>query len=302
MYDIVIVGAGPAGLTAALYALRADKKVLVLEKETFGGQITYSPNVENYPGFLKMSGNEFAEKLLDQVLTHGAEVELAEVTGITAEGKTRIVKTAEASYATRSVILATGARHRTLGLDGEAELIGNGISFCARCDGAFYSGREVAVIGGGNSALQEAVLLSDVCKSVTIVQNLPKLTGEARLQKTLAEKENVRIVCSHTVDAYLTNSSGLSGIRIKDADSGELRELAVDGVFLAVGLVPQNAPFAENVTLNDWGYVDADESCTTKDPAIFTAGDCRQKRVRQIATAISDGAAAALAACHYLDE
>ena len=215
----------PAGLTAALYALRADKKVLVIEKETFGGQITYSPNVENYPGFLRMSGNEFAEKLLDQVLTHGAEVELAEVTGITSEGSTRIVHTAEASYATRSVILATGARHRTLGLPGEVDFIGNGISFCALCDGAFYSGRDVAVIGGGNSALQEAVLLSDVCKSVTIVQNLPKLTGEARLQKTIAEKANVKVICSHVVTEYLKNGKELSGVRIKSTESEQTQDI-----------------------------------------------------------------------------
>ena len=202
MYDIIIIGAGPAGLTAALYALRADKKVLVLEKETFGGQITYSPKVENYPGIMQMSGNEFAEKLIDQVFAHGGEIELDKVVKIeTGEGNCRTVITENGRYEAKSVIIASGSKHRRLGLDREDEFTGEGVSYCAVCDGAFYKGRDVAVIGGGNTALQDAVLLSEYCSSVTVVQNLDFLTGEKRLADTLVKRANVKILYGKTVTA-----------------------------------------------------------------------------------------------------
>lgn len=301
MYDIIIIGAGPAGLTAALYARRAARSVLVIEKETFGGQITFSPKVENIPGFAELSGNEFAEKLVDQVLMQGADVENLEVTGIADNGEYKTVSTDGGDFEARAVIIATGARHRMLGLEGEEELVGRGISFCAVCDGAFYSGQTVAVIGGGNSALQEALLLSDLAEKVYVVQNLGFLTGEARLQEQLAARENVQIILGSVVEEYLSDDDGVRGIRIRREADGASRELDVTGVFLAVGLVPQNEAFANVLSLDERGYAAVGEGCTAVVPGFFVAGDCRAKRIRQVTTAAADGAVAALAACDYLD-
>jgi thioredoxin reductase (NADPH) len=300
IYDVIVVGAGPAGLTAALYARRAEKSVLVLEKETFGGQITYSPKVENYPGMGQISGGELGDKMLDQAVEHGADIELETVTGIRAEGELRYVDTDCGTHAGRTVILATGSRHRPLGLAREEELVGRGISYCAVCDGAFYSGKEVAVIGGGNTALQDAVLLADRCTKVTIVQNLDDLTGEKRLADKLRANPAVEIRC-HTVVEELVGDDVLRAIRLRDTQTGAVSELAVDGVFVAIGQIPANGPFAALVPLSEAGYLQADESCTTPDPAVFAAGDCRTKTVRQVATAVGDGAVAAIAACRYLD-
>lgn len=298
MYDIAIIGGGPAGLTAALYARRANKSVVVLEKGSFGGQITYSPKVENIPGFLSLSGNEFAEKLVEQVLEQGADVECAEVLSISGN-EIKTVHTDDGDYQAKAVIIATGAKHRMLGLPREEEFVGEGISFCAVCDGAFYSGKTVAVIGGGNSALQEALLLSDLAEKVYLVQNLDYLTGEDKLQEQLKAKENVEIILGNVVDSLIGDTE-LSGINIKNA-GGEIRELTIDGMFVAIGLVPQNEPFAELINLNSWGYVDAGEDCLTSAEGIFVAGDCRSKKIRQVATAAADGAIAALAACDYVD-
>ena len=301
MYDIIIIGGGPAGLTAALYARRASKSVLVIEKDTFGGQITFSPKVENIPGFVELSGNEFAEKLVDQVLAQGADVENMTVTGVRGEGDKKVVVTEDGEFEAKAVIVATGARHRTLGIEGEAELIGRGISFCAVCDGAFYRDQVVAVIGGGNSALQEALLLSELVKKLYVVQNLDFLTGEAALQEQIRAKENVEIILGSVVDEYLSNGDALIGIRIRCEANGETREIARDGVFLAVGLVPQNEAFADVVALDERGYAASGEDCRTATPGVFVAGDCRAKRIRQVTTAAADGAVAALAACDYVD-
>ncbi len=300
MYDIIIVGGGPAGLTAALYARRADKNVLIIEKETFGGQITFSPKVENIPGFSNISGNEFAEKLVEQVLNQGADFESCEVLKII-DGDVKTVVTDSGDFQGKSVIIATGAKHRTLGLDGEEELIGGGISFCAVCDGAFYRNRTVAVVGGGNSALQEAILLSELAKKVYVIQNLDFLTGEKKLQEQLRSKENVEIICGTVLTAYKSDGGDVVGIDVKNQNSGEESEIPVNGVFLAVGLVPQNERFADVLELDGRGYALADETCATKSNGIFTAGDCRAKRIRQVTTAAADGAVAALAACDYID-
>ena len=298
MYDIIVVGAGPAGLTAALYACRANKSVLVLEKGAFGGQITYSPKVENIPGFVSLTGNEFADKLVEQVIEQGADVEPCEVLEIK-DGDVKTVVTDSGDYDAKAVIIATGAKHRLPGISGEEKYIGNGISFCAVCDGAFYEGKTVAVLGGGNSALQEALLLADLCKKVYVVQNLEKLTGEKKLADRLYKKENVEVITSSLLKGY-TGESELDGIIIET--NGEKSTLKVDGLFVAIGLVPQNEIFANVLSLNPYGYADTDESCVTKTKGIFVAGDCRSKRIRQVATACADGAIAALAACDYIDE
>ncbi len=299
MYDIVVIGAGPAGLTAALYARRADKKVLVVEKETFGGQITYSPKVENYPGIARMSGSEFADMLVEQVLSMGAEIELDTVVSIEKNGGGSFtVKTEGTSYECRSVIIAAGSKHRTLGLPREEELVGEGVSYCAVCDGAFYAGKDIAVIGGGNSALQEAVLLSESCRSVTLIQNLPFFTGEAKLLEILKGRENVKFITDTVVTALIGEES-LSAIELDS--NGEKSIFETDAIFVAIGQKPENEPFASVAVIDENGYIDSDESCLTKTEGVFVAGDCRRKRVRQITTATADGAAAAIAACRYID-
>ena len=302
MYDIIIIGAGPAGLTAAIYARRAEKSVLVIEKETFGGQITSSPKVENYPGFLEVSGNELADRLIEQALSHGAEIELDSVTKIEGTFGDFTVKCGGGEYKSRTVIIAAGSHHRRLGIEGEERLTGSGVSYCAVCDGAFFKGQSVAVIGGGNTALQDAVLLSDGCERVYIVQNLPYLTGESRLQTILAGRPNVEIITSSVV-SRLVGGEMLRSVEIRNTESGEERSLRVDGMFVCIGQAPENEPFTDVVRLDEWGYITAGEDCVPvgSPRGIFVAGDCRTKSVRQVTTATADGATAALAAIRLLD-
>ena len=299
MYDIIIVGAGPAGLTAAIYARRAGKTVLVLEKDTFGGQVTFSPKLENYPGFQEISGNELAQRMLEQALSLGADINIDTVTGVRS-GDVKTVVGESGSYEAKSVIIAAGARHRRLHLPNEEALIGNGISFCAVCDGAFYQGQHVAVIGGGNTALQEIALLSDVCSRVTVVQNLAALTGEEKMIRSLAAKTNIDYLYQTIVTGY-EGEDALTALQLLNTETSETSRLVVDGAFLAIGTAPDNGAFADVAELDGAGYIVAGESGETKTPGVFVAGDCRTKAYRQVATAISDGAAAALNACRYLD-
>lgn len=303
MHDIIIVGAGPAGLTAAVYGRRAEKSVLIIEKSTFGGQITYSPKIENYPAFNEIGGNELADLMVSQALEMGAEIELGTVSSVSVnEDGTKTVTTKEGdSYTAKAVILATGAKHRMLGVEGEGELVGNGISFCAVCDGAFYKGQDVAVIGGGNSALQEAVLLSDTAKTVTLVQNLDTFTGEAGLLEVLKKKTNVNYITGTTVCGFESEGGLLTALKLKKTESGEESKLSVSGAFIAIGLAPHNKNFESVCSLDQWGYFDSDENCRTVTDGIFVAGDARQKKIRQITTATADGAVSALAACDYID-
>ena len=302
MYDIVIIGGGPAGMTAALYAARNGKSALVIEKAGFGGQITHSPKVENYPGTFSMSGNEFADAMLDQIMKQGAEIEFETVTGVRDDGKTKTVLTEEGGeYEAKAVIIATGVKHRMLGLPGETELVGEGISFCAVCDGDFYAGKTVCVAGGGNSALQEVILLSEKCREVILLQDLPRFTGEERLQEVLFARDNVRGIVNTIIEALVTENGELRGVEICDRTSGEKQTVGCDGLFVAIGLIPENEPYKDLADLNAWGYFDSDESCVTKTPGVFVAGDCRAKQVRQLTTASADGATAALAACRYIN-
>lgn len=302
MHDIIVVGGGPAGLTAAIYALRAGKSVLVIEKGGFGGQIAFSPKVENIPGFCEISGSEFADKLTEQAMNLGADVELENVVSVEKNGDIFKVSTEDGSlFDAKAVILAVGVKHRMLGLPGEEELVGKGLSFCAVCDGAFYAGQEVAMIGGGNSAMQEALLLSEVCSKVTIVQNLAFFTGEAKLAQALQEKDNVEVHFSTVVTGYKSENGALVGLELHNDETGDSFDIAVDGAFLAVGLVPENNAFAHLAALDDRGYFAANENCAAETEGVFVAGDCRNKNIRQVVTAASDGAIAAMAACRYLD-
>ena len=302
MYDVIVVGGGPAGMTAALYAQRNGKSALVIEKNGFGGQITHSPKVENYPGTLSMSGNEFADKTLEQILAQGAEIEIDCVTGIKDMGEYKIVETEEGSFEGKTVVIATGVKHRMLGLEGEEDMVGEGISFCAVCDGDFYAGKTVAVAGGGNSALQEAILLAEKCKEVIMLQDLPKFTGEAKLQEVLFARDNVRAMTEVKINRLITEGGELRGLEIESRRDGHSQEISCDGLFVAIGLIPENEPFKDLAELNNYGYFDSDEQCLTKTPGIFVAGDCRSKTTRQLTTAVADGTVAALAACRYIDQ
>ena len=301
LFDIAVVGSGPAGLTAALYARRAGKSVLVIEKENFGGQITFSPKIENYPTAMAISGAEFAEKLLAQAEAHGTVLEMDNITAMARQGTEFVLNGEYGQYHAKSVILATGSRHRTLGLAHEAELTGHGVCYCAVCDGAFFKDQDVAVIGGGNTALQDAVFLSEICTSVTIVQNLPELTGDPVLQQKLEKLDNVSVICNAAVDALLGEKQ-LTGIRILRGEEKTPEVLAVSGMFVAIGQQPENGPFSSFSALDGNGYLIADECCTTDTEGVFAAGDCRTKQIRQVVTAVADGASAALAACRYLDQ
>ena len=300
MYDIIIVGGGPAGLTAALYALRAGKTALIIEKNAFGGQITWSPKVENFPTIESISGTELADRLMEQTMNQGAEMELDEVTAIELDGDVKRVKTEfGGEFEAKTVIIATGARPRMLGVERETELVGSGVCFCAVCDGAFYKGRPVAVNGGGNSALQDAMLLSDTCSRVYLVHRRDSFRGEAKLVEALREKENVEFVLNSSITA-LHGETELTGITVTDKMGNE-RKIAVDGLFVAIGHAPDNGIFAGLIDLDAGGYADSGEDCMTKTPGVFVAGDCRKKSVRQLTTAAADGSAAALAACSYID-
>ncbi len=301
MYDIIIVGGGPAGMTAALYGLRNGKSVLVIEKAGFGGQITYSPRVENIPSHTVISGNEFADKFFEQILSQGADVELEEVCAVRDEGEKKIVETIEgSSFEGRTVIIAAGVKHRMLGLEGEDELVGEGISFCAVCDGDFYKGKTVCVAGGGNSAFVEAVLLAEKCEKVIMLQDLPEFTADKKLQEDLFKHDNVITYTDTKILALIRERGAFAGVEIERKTSGEKRVIKCDGMFVAIGLIPQNEPYAELAELNSYGYFESGEDCRTRTPGIFVAGDCRSKRVRQVTTACADGAMAALAACEYL--
>ena len=301
MYDIIVVGGGPAGMTAALYAQRNGKHALVIEKAGFGGQITNSPKVENFPGSVTISGNELADKMFSQIMEQGADIEIETVCAIEDKGDIKIVKTEEGGeYEAYAVIIATGVKHRMLGLEGEDELVGEGISFCAVCDGDFYTDKVVCVAGGGNSALQEAILLSDKCAKVIMLQDLPEFTGEERLQQVLFACDNVEKHTGVKITRLITNGAELAGVEIDE--NGTKKEVACDGLFVAIGLIPENEPFKQLADLNSFGYFDSDEQCTTKTAGIFVAGDCRSKFIRQVTTAAADGTIAALAACRYIND
>ena len=286
-------------MTAALYALRAGKSVLVIEKSTFGGQITWSPKVENFPGIPSVSGAELGDKFTAQALEQGAELELDEVISVELDGDIKRVKTDfGGTFEAKALIIASGARPRTLGIPGEEELMGAGVCFCAVCDGAFYKGRPVAVNGGGNSALQDAMLLSETCSKVYLIHRRDSFRGEAKLVEALRARANVEFVLSATVTELLGDKE-LTGIVVEQ--QGRRREIAVEGLFVAVGHQPDVKAFENLIALDGQGYALSGEDCLTKTPGVFVAGDCRSKSVHQLTTAVADGAVAALAACAYLD-
>ncbi|MBR1750125.1 MAG: thioredoxin-disulfide reductase [Ruminococcus sp.] len=302
MTDIIIVGAGPAGLTAAIYAQRAGRKALVFEASVYGGQIVNTPEIENYPAIKKISGYDFAQALYDQAKSLGAEVRTERVTEVRDNGGSKTVVTNKGEYECKAVILATGAKNRPLGLDNEKALIGKGVSYCATCDGMFFRNKTVAVAGGGNTAVEDAFFLSNYCEKVYIIHRRDAFRADEREVAKLREKENVEFVLNKNVTALKEDGGRLCGVEVTDKNTNEKTELAVSGLFVAIGQSPDNTPFENVATLAEGGYIKAGEDCKTGTDGIFTAGDCRTKTVRQLTTAASDGAAAALAASAYIDE
>lgn len=296
MTDIVIVGAGTAGMTAAIYAVRAGKTVQVLDARGYGGQIVNTPDIENYPGIAHISGADFSYGLYQQAADLGAKFRVERVVSIEDRGETKVVRTVKNEYECKAVILATGAKNRPLGIEREEELTGKGVSYCATCDGAFFKGMDVAVNGGGNTALEDAAYLSNYCSHVYLIHRRDEFRGDAKDVEALREKENVEFVLNSTVKE-LVGDERLKGIRVENKLTGEIRDIPVAGLFVAVGQMPENGPFENLVDLDAAGYIAGGEDCLTKTPGIYVAGDCRTKTVRQLTTAAADGATAALAAC-----
>ena len=296
-YDIIIIGAGPAGLTAGIYAARSLKKVLVLEKNSYGGQIINSVNVENYPGYEHINGFDLATNLYNQALNLGVEIKYEEVVDIRNK-KTKEVITTKNKYYTKTIILANGCKNRLLGIEREKELIGRGISYCATCDGNFYRGKDVAVVGGGNTAISDALYLSDIVNKVYIIHRREEFRASDKDLSLLKKKKNVEFVLNSNI-AKLIGDNNLEGIEIRN-NKNEKNIINVQGLFIAIGQEPMNECFKPLIKTDNSGYVVSKENCHTNLRGIFVAGDIRKKELRQLVTAASDGAIAAMEACKYL--
>lgn len=301
MTDIIIIGAGTAGLTAGIYAARAGKSALILEAIAYGGQIINTPDIENYPGIAHISGFDFAQNLYDQAVALGVKVVFEGAAKIADGGAVKTVTTTGGSvYECKAVILATGAKNRHLGLAREEKLTGKGVSYCATCDGMFFRGKDVAVNGGGNTALGDALYLAGICRKVYVIHRRDKFRGAETDAEKLAKLDNVEFVLNSTVSA-LNGENRLESIDVTSKTDGSVRNIPVSALFVAIGQAPDNGAFADLITLDERGYIEAGENCRTNREGIFTAGDCRTKALRQLTTAAADGAMAATAACEYID-
>ncbi|MBR0303535.1 MAG: FAD-dependent oxidoreductase [Clostridia bacterium] len=287
-------------MTAAIYARRAAKSTLVLEASSYGGQIIKTPDIENYPAEQNISGTEFATRLYEQATSHGAEFVFEAATAIADEGGLKRVTTKKDEYTARAVIIATGSANRTLGVDGEEALVGRGISYCATCDGNFFRGRDVAVVGGGNTALEDALYMADIAKTVYLIHRRDSFRGDETTVRLLTERENVKIIYNSRV-TKLEAERRLTGIEVTDT-SGEVTRLDISGLFVAVGRIPVNGAFGNMIELDSAGWAVSGEDCRTRTQGVFVAGDCRAKDVRQLVTAAADGAVAANAAIKYISE
>lgn len=300
MVDIIIVGAGPSGLTSAIYALRAGKKVLVLEANTYGGQIINTLDIENYPAYNHISGFDFANNLYNQAKDLGMELKYEKVVEIKNNDDYKEVITNKEKYKTKAIILATGNENRKLGLENEDNLVGKGISYCATCDGNFYKDKEVAVVGGGNTALEDALYLSNIAKKVYLIHRRDEFRGEERTVSSLKEKNNIEFIYNSQIIKLNKDSDKLSSIEIKNNDDTS-KTLNIDGLFVAIGRIPENQEFSNLINLDAFGYIIAKEDCHTNVEGIFASGDCRKKNLRQLVTATSDGAVAATEAIKYIN-
>ena len=300
-YDIAIIGAGPSGMTAALYSLRAGKSVLLLEKETIGGQISSSPLLENYPSINKISGLEFSNNLFQQIIDLGVAFELDEVIDIEKDNDEFNIKCQFSCYKSKSIILATGVKHRHINVENEEKLIGHGVSYCAVCDGAFYKNEDVCIIGDANTALQYAILLSNYCNKVYLNTLFDRFFGDNILIERVKERNNIIIEHNLSLTKFKENNGELQGLVFKNTKTNELKEFAVKGCFIAIGQIPDNEKFSNLVALNNDGFIITNEKMETLTPGVYACGDCKEKQVRQVVTAINDGAIASIYACQYLD-
>ncbi|MDB0439712.1 thioredoxin-disulfide reductase [Clostridioides difficile] len=300
MVDIIVIGAGPAGLTSAIYAMRAGLSVTVFEKSIYGGQVASTSEVENYPAVQKISGIEFSTNIYNQAISQGVDIQFDEVEEIHLEGKVKIVKTASGEHKAKAVILANGVERRKLGCVGEKEFTGRGVSYCATCDGAFFKNKEVAIVGGGNTALEDALFLANNCTKVYLIHRRDDFRGEEVLEKSVKARKNIEILYSHGVEK-IEGEKTVSRIEVKDLKTEEKRTIDVSGIFIAIGLKPNNKMFENVLELDEGGYIVSDESCTTSVEGVYVAGDSRTKFLRQIITAASDGAIAAVQAANYIN-
>lgn len=300
-YDVAIVGGGPAGLTAGIYASRAGKKVILFEREMIGGQITFTSEIDNFPATPGISGAEYAMKLQEQAESFGTEVEMEEITRIDkAEDGIFHLQTEDTEYEALAVILATGLRRREMNVPGEQPLIGSGISFCAVCDGAFFRGQDVAVYGGGNTAVEDAIFLTGLCRKVTVIHRRDRFRAEQKLVDELKSRDNVELQMQKTITA-VHGEKVITGITLRDTETGEEQELPVNALFVAIGQVPYGKTFENLVKTDEAGYYEVGENCASTVDGVFVAGDGRSKSVRQLTTAVGDGAVAATNACRYVD-
>ena len=299
MYDIIIIGAGTAGLTAAIYGQRAGLSCKVFEKYAPGGQIVNSPSIENYPGMYGVSGYDYSIALLEQAQKLGAEVEFAEVTGVDFSGKTKKVVTSAEDFEAKAVIIANGAARRKIGCKGEEEFGGRGVSYCATCDGSFFRGKTVAVVGGGESAFEEAEYLAEICDKVYLIHRRDVFTAAKTAVDSLLKKKNVTLLTNSVIEE-IKGENAVSSAVIKNRANQSKVEVPLSAVFVAIGLVPENGLYKDVLTLDEYGYFDAAEDCKTNIEGVFAAGDTRKKQLRQLVTAASDGAAAATAAANYI--
>ena len=303
MTDIVIIGAGTAGMTAALYALRAGKTVTLLEPESIGGQIASSPRVENFPTIKSLSGAELSDRLFTQITDMGAEIEMERATEIIKhEDGTFTVKTDGDDRDCKAVIIASGVKHKTVNVPKEEELLGNGVSYCAVCDGAFYEGEEVALVGDANTALQYSILLSGYCKKVYVCTWMDRFFGDKAHVDVLLKRDNVEWIKNVNLVEFEGEDELTACIFEQRDKNNERMRLPVKACFVAIGQVPDNKAFESVVDLDKIGYIVADETCRTRTDGVFVAGDCRTKAVRQLTTAVSDGATSAIGACAYIDK
>lgn len=300
MYDVLIVGAGTAGMTAGIYVQRAGKKALVLDEKGYGGQIVNTATVENYPGFVNISGTEFTERIHEQAVELGVDFKVEKVKNAKKKGEVFVVSTGDSQYEVKSVIIATGVKNRELGIPGEEKFKGSGVSFCATCDGNFFKGRDIAIIGGGNTALEDAEVMSGIANKVYLVHRRDEFRGDKLTVKRLSVKDNVEFVLN-SKPVEITGGFAVDGLKVENTEDGSQKTLKVDGVFVAVGQTPDNKAFEGLVKLDSAGYVEAGEDCLTSAEGIFVAGDCRTKKVRQLTTAASDGSVAAAGAVEYIN-
>ncbi len=298
-YDIIVIGGGPAGFSAAIYAVRAGLKVLLLEKLMWGGQAAITPEIENYPGIESISGFDFAMKLHEQANKLGVAVDNKEVIGVELKGSEKKVMTVDETYEVRSVVIANGVTRRLLGCSGEKEYTGKGVSYCATCDGAFFREKDVALVGGGNTALEDAMFLSNHCRKVYLIHRRDEFRGDEILVRSVLSRDNIEVIYDSVVTEILGEDDMVTSLKLQNKKSKEFQTISVQGVFIAIGYRPDNDMYQGQLELTEQGYFLAGEDCHTKIDGVYVAGDCRDKKLRQIVTAAADGAMAGFEAANY---